>query len=337
MKPCVLVTGGAGYIGSHACKALAAAGYTPVAYDNLSFGHRWAVQWGPLVVGDLSDTALIRQTVNDYNIVAAIHFAAFTYVGESVQNPRKYFQNNVANTLGLLDSLIECGVRKVVFSSTCATYGTPDYVPIDEAHPQRPVNPYGESKLMVERIMKWYGKAYDLGWMALRYFNAAGADPEGRIGESHDPETHLIPLVLQTALRQRQQIDIFGSDYPTADGTAVRDYIHVDDLAEAHVLALKHLLDGGESMALNLGTGTGHSVQEVVSAAERITGQPIPVRIADRREGDPAELVADPRKAKAVLNWQPKTSDIDAIIASAWTWHCQVADLMRDPSRKAVA
>lgn len=337
MKPTVLVTGGAGYIGSHACKALAAAGYTPVAYDSLVFGHRWAVQWGPLVVGDLADTALIRKTIRDHDITACIHFAAFTYVGESVTDPRKYFRNNVVNTLGLMDSLVEAGVRRMVFSSTCATYGDPEYMPLDEAHRQQPVNPYGESKLMVERMLQWYGRAYGLGWTALRYFNASGADPEGRIGEEHDPETHLIPLILQTALGERSHIGIFGTDYPTADGTAVRDYIHVDDLADAHVLALRHLERGGDSQAFNLGTGTGHSVRAVIDAAERVTGQPIPVKLAPRRDGDPAVLVADPRRARQVLGWQPRYADIDGIVATAWHWHQLMAEFRRLPFGKAVA
>lgn len=337
MKPTVLVTGGAGYIGSHACKALAAAGYTPVAYDSLVFGHRWAVQWGPLVVGDLADTALIRKTIREHNITACIHFAAFTYVGESVTDPRKYFRNNVVNTLGLLDSLVESGVGHMVFSSTCATYGDPEYMPLDEAHPQRPVNPYGESKLMVERMLHWYGRAYGLGWAALRYFNASGADPEGRIGEEHDPETHLIPLVLQAALGERSHIGIFGTDYPTADGTAVRDYIHVDDLADAHVLALRHLKRGGESQAFNLGTGTGHSVRAVIEAAERVTGRTVPVRLASRREGDPAVLVAEPARARDILGWQPRYTELDGIVETAWTWHRQMAEFRRQPFGKAVA
>lgn len=337
MKPTVLVTGGAGYIGSHACKALAAAGYTPVAYDSLVFGHRWAVQWGPLVVGDLADTALIRKTIRDHDITACIHFAAFTYVGESVTDPRKYFRNNVVNTLGLMDSLVEAGVKRMVFSSTCATYGDPEYMPLDEAHRQQPVNPYGESKLMVERMLHWYGRAYGLGWTALRYFNASGADPEGRIGEEHDPETHLIPLILQTALGERSHIGIFGTDYPTADGTAVRDYIHVDDLADAHVLALGHLERGGESQAFNLGTGTGHSVRAVIEAAERVTGQAVPVKLAPRREGDPAVLVAEPKRAREVLGWQPKYTEIDGIVATAWNWHQLMSEFRRLPFGKAVA
>jgi UDP-glucose-4-epimerase GalE len=337
MKPTVLVTGGAGYIGSHACKALSEAGYTPVAFDNLITGHRWAAQWGPLVVGDLADTALIRRTIQQHGITAAIHFAAFSTVGESMTDPRKYFRNNVVNTLGLLDSLVECSVSRLVFSSTCATYGTPVSVPLDETHPQLPVNPYGESKLMVERMLHWYGRAYGLGWTALRYFNASGADPESRIGELHDPETHLIPLVLQAALGERSHIDIFGTDYPTPDGTAVRDYIHVDDLADAHVRALGHLERGGDSLALNLGTGSGHSVRQVIDAVERVTRQAVPVRIGPRRAGDPAELVAQPTKARDILGWRPRYTSLDAIIETAWAWHGRLAEARRVRFPKAVA
>ncbi|MGE5548512.1 MAG: UDP-glucose 4-epimerase GalE [Solirubrobacterales bacterium] len=333
----VLVTGGAGYIGSHACKALAAAGYTPVAYDSLVYGHRWAVQWGPLVVGDLADTALVRKTIRDHDIEACIHFAAFTYVGESVTDPRKYFRNNVTNTLGLLDSLVESGVGRVVFSSTCATYGDPQYMPLDEKHPQHPVNPYGESKLMVERFLHWYGRAYGLRWAALRYFNAAGADPEARIGEDHVPETHLIPLVIQAAMGERPQVSIFGTDYPTPDGTAIRDYIHVDDLADAHVLALRHLERGGDSLPFNLGTGTGNSVRQVIEAVERVSGRPVPVRVGPRREGDPAVLVANAARASEVLGWRPQQADIDTIVATAWAWHQRMAEWQAQPFGKAVA
>jgi UDP-glucose-4-epimerase GalE len=334
MTSAVLVTGGAGYIGSHACKALAAAGYQPVAFDNLVYGHRRAVQWGPLVVGDLADTALLRQTMHSHGISAVLHFAASTAVGESMVDPRQYFRNNVVNSLGLLDSAVECGVKRLVFSSTCATYGDPRTVPLDETHPQAPVNPYGESKLMVERFLHWYGKAYGLAWMALRYFNASGADPEARIGEDHDPETHLIPLVLQAAMGERPRIDVFGSDYPTADGTAIRDYVHVDDLADAHVLALQHLERGCNSMALNLGTGTGHSVRQVIDAVEQVTGLSVPVRLAPRRAGDPAELVAQAALAHEILGWQPRHTGIESIVSSAYTWHAQQAG---DPLTRRVA
>jgi UDP-arabinose 4-epimerase len=321
MSARVLVTGGAGYIGSHACKALAAAGFVPVAYDNLVYGHREAVRWGPFVEADLADAARLAEALRRHEIAAIMHFAAFAYVGESMEKPQLYFRNNVVNTLGLLDAMMAAGVRHIVFSSTCATYGTPERVPIAEDTPQRPVNPYGESKLMIERALHWYGAAYGITHAALRYFNAAGADPDGEIGEAHDPETHLIPLVLDAALGRRAQIDIFGTDYPTPDGSAIRDYIHVQDLAEAHVAAIRHLLDGGASLQLNLGTGTGQSVRAVIDAAERITGRPIPRREAPRRPGDPAALVADPARAKEVLGWSARISDLDTIIATAWAWH----------------
>lgn len=321
--PAVLVAGGAGYIGSHACKALAAAGYLPVAYDNLDFGHRAAVQWGPLVEGDIADADRVRRAVADHEVVAAMHFAAYTYVGESVSDPRKYFRNNLINAIRFVDGLLDAGVRRLVFSSTCATYGMPQAVPIGEDHPQQPVNPYGETKLMVERVLHWYGAAYGLRWMALRYFNAAGADPLGRIGEDHRPETHLIPLVLEAALGQRPHIDVFGTDYPTPDGTAIRDYIHVDDLADAHVRALRHLEHDGASLALNLGTGNGYSVREVIATAEKVAGRPVPVRESARRPGDPPRLVADARQARAVLGWQPRHDRLETIVASAWAWHAR--------------
>ena len=316
----ILVTGGAGYIGSHAAKALARAGYEPVTYDNLGRGHRAAVRWGPLVEGDLADRALLVDALRRHKVAAVMHFAAFAYVGESVSEPELYFRNNVANSLTLLEAMGEAGVRHMVFSSTCATYGLPDKMPIAEDAPQRPVNPYGESKLMIERMLHWLGPARGLTHAALRYFNAAGADPEGEIGEDHDPETHLIPLVLLTAQGRRAAIDIYGTDYPTPDGSAIRDYIHVQDLADAHVLALAHLLKGGGSLALNLGTGEGHSVRAVIDAAERVTGRTIARRETARRPGDPPTLVADARKAKATLGWTPRLSGLDDIIASAWAW-----------------
>jgi UDP-glucose-4-epimerase GalE len=325
MKKSILVTGGAGYIGSHACKALAEAGYRPVVYDNLSYGHRWAVQWGPLVEGDLADADWLQQTLRVYEIDAVMHFAAFTYVGESVTDPSKYFSNNVANSLTLLNVLRQEKVQKLVFSSTCATYGLPRSVPMSEDHPQAPINSYGDSKLMVERMMRRYGEAYGLRWAALRYFNAAGADPEARIGEDHRPETHLIPLVIEAALGRRPHIEIMGTDYPTHDGTAVRDYIHVDDLAQAHVRALQHLEKGGESVALNLGTGRGYSVREIISAVERITGRKVPVRTAPRRAGDPPSLVAQPARAQQVLCWQA-TRTLEQIILHAWNWHRRQAE-----------
>jgi UDP-glucose-4-epimerase GalE len=321
MSKAILVTGGAGYIGSHACKALAKAGFTPIAYDSLVYGHREAVRWGPLVEADLADRAVLAETLRRYEIAAVMHFAAFAYVGESMTKPELYFNNNVVNTIGLLDALLAAQVRHIVFSSTCATYGTPDTVPITEETPQRPVNPYGETKLMIERALHWYGQAHGLRYAALRYFNAAGADPDGEIGEEHDPETHLIPLILDAAAGKRAEIGIFGIDYPTPDGSAIRDYIHVQDLAEAHVAAIAHLAAGGESIALNLGTGSGHSVREVIDAAERITGRHIPRRETGRRPGDPAALVADAGKARRAIGWTAKVSDLDSIIGTAWRWH----------------
>jgi UDP-arabinose 4-epimerase len=254
-------------------------------------------------------------------VAAVIHFAAFAYVGESMEKPQLYFRNNVVNTLALLDAMLTAGLRHIVFSSSCATYGTPARVPITEDTPQRPVNPYGESKLICERAIHWYGEAYRMSYAALRYFNAAGADPDGEIGEAHEPETHLVPLVLATALGRRAQIDIYGTDYPTPDGSAVRDYIHVQDLAEAHVAALGHLLDGGASLALNLGTGAGHSVREVIAAAERVTGRRIARREMARRAGDPPVLVADVARARAALGWQARMSGLDGILGTAWAWH----------------
>jgi len=257
----------------------------------------------------------------EHHIEGVIHFAAHAYVGESVSEPRKYFHNNVANTLALLDAMMDVGVERIVFSSTCATYGLPESLPIGEDHPQRPVNPYGESKLFVERILQAYGHAYDLRWINLRYFNAAGADPDGELGEDHDPETHLIPLVIHAALGQRPWIDVFGTDYKTSDGTAIRDFIHVTDLADAHVRALRHLRNGGESLALNLGTGTGYSVREVIAAVERVGRCSVPVREAPPRPGDPPALVADARRAQSVLGWQPRYADLDVIVGTAWDWH----------------
>jgi UDP-arabinose 4-epimerase len=321
MSVAVLVTGGAGYIGSHACKALAGAGYLPVTLDNLAYGHHWAVKWGPFEHGDLADKDLIEAVLRRHQIEAVLHFAAFAYVGESMTAPAKYFRNNVINALTLLEAVQAQGVRHLVFSSTCATYGEPEIVPIDETQPQRPVNPYGESKLFIERALHWHGTAYGLGHVALRYFNAAGADPEGEIGEDHDPETHLIPLAIEAALGRGPALRVFGTDYPTPDGTAIRDYVHVTDLAAAHVAALDHLRRGGGATALNLGTGNGHSVREVVAAVERATGHEVPFEEAPRRPGDPPALVAAPARARQVLGWQPLHSDLDTIVTTAARWH----------------
>lgn len=317
----VLVTGGAGYIGSHAAKALAQAGYVPVTYDNLVYGHREAVRWGPFVEGDLASKPLLIETMRRYEVAAVMHFAAYAYVGESMTNPRLYFHNNVGNTLNLLDAMLETGVRRIVFSSTCATYGVPDKVPMDESTPQRPINPYGETKLMMERALYWYGQAYGIASVSLRYFNAAGADPDGETGEAHDPETHLIPLVLDAALGRRPEVQVFGTDYETRDGTAIRDYIHVTDLADVHVKAIQYLERGGATTQLNLGTGEGHTVSEVIAAVERVTGRKVPRREVGRRAGDPPSLVADARRAGEVLGWRPRMSDLETIVRTAWEWH----------------
>jgi UDP-arabinose 4-epimerase len=321
----VLVTGGAGYIGSQTAKALAAAGFQPVVLDDLSTGHRRAVRWGPLVSGDAGDRDLVRCVIREYAVAGVIHFAASAYVGESVWEPRKYFQNNVANTLGLLDVMMDTGVQHVVFSSTCATYGVPESLPVGEDARQQPASPYGDSKLFVERALEAYGRAYGLRWAALRYFNAAGADPEGELGEDHDPETHLVPLAIDAALGRRPGVDVFGADYPTPDGTAIRDFVHVADLAEAHVRALRYLLGGGASVALNLGTGRGHSVAEVIATVTRLAGRQVPIRESSRRPGDAPALVADPRRAEAVLGWQPRYSDLEYIVRTALTWHASAS------------
>jgi UDP-glucose-4-epimerase GalE len=316
-----LVTGGAGYIGSHTAKALAAAGHQPVVVDNMSYGHEWAVKWGPLEQGDLSDVEFLKRVLETHRVEAAVHFAASAYVGESMTNPRRYFRNNTVNTLNLLDAMIDHGVTRIVFSSTCATYGIPTRVPIDESHPQQPVNPYGQSKVFVERILHWYDVAYALRSVSLRYFNAAGADPGGEIGEDHDPETHLIPLVIGAARGTRPPVGVFGTDYPTPDGTAVRDYIHVADLADAHVRALDYLAKDGTTTAINLGTGRGHSVREVIETVERVGGRAVPFSNSPRRHGDPPELVADPGKAREVLGWTPRYPELSTIIEHAWRWY----------------
>jgi UDP-arabinose 4-epimerase len=314
----VLVVGGAGYIGSHTAKTLKQAGHTPVVFDNLSTGHRWAVRWGPLVEADLADKNAILHALSDHQIEAVIHFAANAYVGESMQNPAKYFRNNVANMLNLLEAMHESGVRQVVFSSSCATYGIPERVPISEDFPQSAISPYGESKLMGEKMLKWFGDCHGMGWVSLRYFNASGADPGGEIGEVHDPETHLIPLVIDAALGRRPPVKIFGEDYPTTDGTAIRDYIHVMDLADAHVRSVQYLLEGGRPAAFNLGTGHGSSVREVIAAVERVGGAKVPAEEAPRRPGDPPALVADPTRARQVLGWEARYREIGQIVQTAW-------------------
>jgi UDP-arabinose 4-epimerase len=317
----VLVTGGAGYIGSHTCKALSRAGYTPVVYDNLSYGHERAVKWGPFERGDILDRARLDAVIEKHRPAAVLHFAAFAYVGESVTDPAKYYRNNTVGSLSLLEAMRAGGVRDIVFSSTCATYGMPDALPMAENTQQRPINPYGASKLMVERMLLDFAPAYDMGFTALRYFNAAGADPDGEIGEDHDPETHLIPLVLDAASGRRENIAIFGTDYDTPDGTCIRDYIHVADLAQAHVLALKALREGGRSDFYNLGNERGFSVREVIAAVERATGLKVPVKEVGRREGDPAALVADATKARQTLGWNPQLANLDDMVRTAWGWH----------------
>lgn len=317
----ILVCGGAGYIGSHANKMLNRMGYETVVFDNLVYGHREAVKWGTFVEGDLKNPEEINGVFEKYPIEAVMHFAAYAYVGESVVDPEKYYYNNVACTLNLLHAMRTHGCDKIIFSSTCATYGEPEKVPITEDMPQKPINPYGASKLMVERILSDYDAAYGLRSVALRYFNAAGADPEGEIGEDHNPETHLIPLVLDAASGKRPDIKVFGTDYPTRDGSCIRDYIHVTDLADAHVRALKYLQEGGASERFNLGNERGTSVLEVIDAARKVTGREIPVTLTNRRAGDPAMLVGSGEKAKKVLGWEPKYAEIETIVRHAWEWH----------------
>ena len=317
----ILIVGGAGFIGSHTAKLVAAAGHKPVVFDNLSSGHRWALRWGVFEEGDLADRDAIDRVLARHAVDAVIDFAAHIEVGESVRNPRKYFRNNLVNTLNLLDAMVDKGVGQIVFSSTAAVYGDPLTVPIPEDHRLLPLNPYGESKLFVERTLRWYGEAYGLRWSVLRYFNAAGADPGGEIGEDHAPESHLIPLAIKAALGQRGELQVFGTDYPTPDGTAVRDYIHVVDLAQAHLLALDHLAAGKPSFAANVGTGAGHSVREVITTVERVSGRAVPRREVGRRPGDAPSLVADARLAQQLLNFQPRYPDLSTIVEHAWKWH----------------
>ena len=316
----ILVTGGAGYIGSHVVKALGEKGYDILVVDNLVKGHREAVLFGELKVADVGDKIAMLEVLDYFRPDAVMHFAAFIEVAESVKNPSKYYENNTVKTLALLEAMIEKGVDKFIFSSTAAVYGNPDRVPIPETESVKPINPYGQSKACVEKILADYSKAYGLSFVSLRYFNAAGADPEGRIGESHNPETHLIPLVLKTAKGERESIKVFGTDYPTPDGTCIRDYIHVDDLAEAHVLALNYLLDGGKSDIFNCGYGHGYSVKEVIDTAKKVTGVDFIVEESDRRPGDPAILVADSSKLKAKLGWKPRFDDLEYIVRTAWNW-----------------
>ncbi len=314
----VLVTGGAGYIGSHACKHLAREGIEPVVFDNLSRGHRDAVKWGPLVVGDLHDTTFLLETMRTYKPDTVIHFAAFSYVGESVENPHLYYANNVAGTLSLLHAMRLADVRNFVLSSTCAVYGEAASLPISETTPRNPVNPYGRSKFFIEEMLNDFAAAHDLNYVALRYYNACGADREGEIGERHDPETHLIPRAMMAADGVISHLDVYGTDYDTPDGTCIRDYIHVSDLAEAHYLAINYLDENASPTAFNLGVGQGRSVFEVLDAIERVTGKAVPRQIKPRRAGDPPALYADPRKAAQGLRFTATRSGIDNIVGTAW-------------------
>ncbi len=318
----IAVVGGAGYIGSHVNQMLHRQGYETVVFDNLVYGHREAVKQGILEIGDLENKERLEEVFRRYPIDAVFHFAAYAYVGESVKNPSKYYNNNVANTLHLLDTMVKYGVNTIIFSSTCATYGVPAQIPIEEETEQRPINPYGASKRMVERILSDYHYAYGLNYCCLRYFNAAGADPAGEIGESHTPETHLIPLILAAAAGDRENIQVFGTDYPTRDGSCIRDYIHVVDLAEAHIRAMNYLHRGGDSACFNLGNGTGHSVLEVIEAARKATGREISVILDKKRPGDPPALVGCAKKAEKELGWFPRYKDIETIVSHAWNWYC---------------
>lgn len=324
----ILVAGGAGYIGSQTCATLAAQGYTPVVLDNLVYGHEWAVKWGPFIRGQIGNRELVSRIIRDYKIDAAIHFAAFTYVGESVQNPLKYYQNNVAETVSFLEVLVSEKVNKFIFSSTCATYGNPQFLPLTEEHPQNPISPYGTTKLMVEKILQDLAKSNELKSVALRYFNASGASPELGLGEEHEPESHLIPLLLKSLLPGGKKISIFGFDYPTPDGTCLRDYIHVADLADAHVKALQKLEKSSINWAAyNLGVGKAFSVLDVIRCAEKVTGLPVSYERGVRRMGDPPELVADSRFAQTELGWAPVCSDLESILTSAWIWHQRQAGI----------
>ncbi|MBI3516404.1 MAG: UDP-glucose 4-epimerase GalE [Proteobacteria bacterium] len=320
MSGTVLVTGGAGYVGSHTAKALAAAGYRAITLDNLSRGFAHAVQWGPLERGDILDRDFLDAVMTRWRPQAVLHFAALAYVGESVSDPARYWRNNVVGSLTLLEAMRDHGVGRIVFSSTCATYGLPVRLPLAEDHPQAPISPYGATKLAVERMLADLDPAHGLRSVALRYFNAAGADPAGELGENHEPETHLIPLAIGAALGTAPRLKIFGTDYPTADGTCIRDYIHVTDLAAAHVAALGYLEAGGASTACNLGTGAGLSVRQIVTEVANVAGRPVPADEGPRRAGDPPELVADPARARQLLGWTPRCSDVASVISTAYAW-----------------
>ena len=317
----VLVTGGAGYIGSHVLRELRRGGVPCVVLDNLSRGHRELALDAELIVGDIADTALVSRILAEHHVSTVMHFAAYASVGESEAEPLTYYANNVAGTVSLLKAMVDRDVKRMVFSSTCATYGVPEAIPITEDHPQRPINPYGASKLMVERVLADADRAHGVRSVVLRYFNAAGADASGVIGEWHEPETHLIPIALEVAAGRRKAVDVYGTDYPTADGTCIRDYIHVLDLAHAHLLGLRHLEAGGSSDVFNLGNGNGFSVRQVLETAERVTGQPVESRPAPRRPGDPPALVGSADKARRLLGWRPRLDSLDAIVQTAWAWH----------------
>jgi len=321
MKKHILVTGGAGYIGSHTCKHLAQKGFTPVTLDNLSTGYEHFVKWGPLVKGSINDSTLVKQTLHHFKPLAVIHFAAHINVGESVTNPGKYYENNVVQTLSFLNTLKEVNLSNIVFSSTAAAYGTPQFTPIPESHTTLPINPYGHGKLFIETVLNDYFNAYGLKSVIFRYFNAAGADFSGEVGENHIPETHLIPLICDALLGHIPELKIFGDDYPTPDGTCIRDYVHVNDLANAHVLAVEYLLAEGNPLLCNLGSGQGFSILDIINQIEKITGKKVPKSMSPRREGDPASLVADASKALQTLGWKTQYSDIDTILQTAWDWH----------------
>jgi UDP-glucose-4-epimerase GalE len=320
MKRVILITGGAGYIGSHVVKELRMRGYRPLVYDNLSTGHRWAIKGDELIEADLGDKRHVEEILHKEKPLAVMHFAASSIVGDSVERPELYFRNNVINSFSLLEAMLACGVKCFIFSSSAAVYGTPHRVPIVEDHPVSPVNPYGECKVFVERALRWYEEAHGLRYISLRYFNAAGADPEAELGEAHNPETHLIPRVLDVAMGKMPFIEIYGTDYDTPDGTCIRDYIHVTDLAQAHILALEALLDGNPSRVYNLGTQRGSSVSEVVDVARAVTGHTIPVRESSRRQGDPPVLVASSERIKKELGWKPRYDDLKTIVETAWRW-----------------
>ncbi len=322
--PTVLVTGGAGYIGSHTVLALHSQGYEVIVLDNLVYGHAELIKTIPnvrLIIGDINDAVLLDRIFQTYNIQSVIHFAAYAYVGESVIHPAKYYRNNAMGTLTLLEAMVTANVKHIVFSSTCATYGMPNIIPIPENHPQSPINPYGMSKLIVEKILKDFDQAYGLKSVIFRYFNAAGADPLGRLGEDHEPETHLIPLILMAALGKEEYITIFGTDYATPDGTCIRDYIHVSDLADAHVLGIKYLMENNDSNIFNLGNSQGFSILQVIEMVKKVTGKDIAIKVSDRRAGDPAILVGSSNKAKQILGWNPRYSSLETMITHAWQWH----------------